>query len=57
MISLRIRGCFNVAGGFLTSTRLFSHAESLGGVESLAEHPAMMYTRSAESDALGLAII
>ncbi|KAJ2927801.1 hypothetical protein H1R20_g9290, partial [Candolleomyces eurysporus] len=27
---------------FLTSTRLFTLAESLGGVESLAEHPASM---------------
>ncbi|KAF8881772.1 Cys/Met metabolism PLP-dependent enzyme-domain-containing protein [Infundibulicybe gibba] len=27
---------------FLTSTRLFTLAESLGGVESLAEHPAQM---------------
>lgn len=27
---------------FLTSTKLFTLAESLGGVESLAEHPAQM---------------
>lgn len=30
------------AVAFLTSTRLFTLAESLGGVESLAEHPASM---------------
>jgi cystathionine gamma-lyase len=42
MISFRIRGGLKEADGFLTSTRLFSLAESLGGVESLAEHPGMM---------------
>jgi cystathionine beta-lyase/cystathionine gamma-synthase len=45
------------AVAFLTSTRLFTLAESLGGVESLAEHPASM-THSgipkAERDALGI---
>ena len=42
MISFRIRGGLKAADRFLTSTRLFSLAESLGGVESLAEHPGMM---------------
>ena len=42
MISFRIRGGLLEADTFLTSTRLFSLAESLGGVESLAEHPALM---------------
>lgn len=42
MISFRIRGGFLEADKFLTSTRLFTLAESLGGVESLAEHPARM---------------
>jgi cystathionine gamma-lyase len=42
MISFRIRGGLSEANRFLTSTRLFSLAESLGGVESLAEHPALM---------------
>ena len=42
MISFRIRGGLSEADTFLTSTRLFSLAESLGGVESLAEHPALM---------------
>jgi len=42
MISFRIRGGLNEADVFLTSTRLFSLAESLGGVESLAEHPGLM---------------
>ncbi|KAI0795635.1 pyridoxal phosphate-dependent transferase [Abortiporus biennis] len=42
MISFRIRGGASEAEKFLTSTRLFTLAESLGGVESLAEHPAKM---------------
>jgi cystathionine gamma-lyase len=42
MISLRIRGGQEAADRFLTTTRLFMLAESLGGVESLAEHPAQM---------------
>jgi len=42
MISFRIRGGKEEADRFLTSTRLFTLAESLGGVESLAEHPAQM---------------
>jgi cystathionine gamma-lyase len=42
MISFRIRGGAAAAKRFLTSTRLFTLAESLGGVESLAELPAEM---------------
>jgi cystathionine gamma-lyase len=42
MISLRIRGGQEAGDRFLTTTRLFTLAESLGGVESLAEHPAQM---------------
>ena len=42
MISFRIRGGAEEAGRFLTATRLFTLAESLGGVESLAELPAQM---------------
>ncbi|TBU27359.1 Cys/Met metabolism PLP-dependent enzyme-domain-containing protein [Dichomitus squalens] len=42
MISFRIRGGAAEAEKFLTSTRLFTLAESLGGVESLAELPAQM---------------
>src|SRR5262245_11851213 len=42
MISLRLRGGAEAARRFLTRTRLFSLAESLGGVESLVCHPATM---------------
>jgi cystathionine gamma-synthase len=39
MISLRLPTHVH-AVAFLTSTRLFTLAECLGGVESLVEHPA-----------------
>jgi cystathionine beta-lyase/cystathionine gamma-synthase len=42
MISLKLRGGAGAARRFLTRTRLFSLAESLGGVESLVNHPATM---------------
>lgn len=42
MISLRLRGGPGAAREFLKRTRLFSLAESLGGVESLVCHPATM---------------
>ncbi|TFK60465.1 hypothetical protein BDN72DRAFT_828891 [Pluteus cervinus] len=42
MISFRIKGGLEEAQRFLTSTQFFTLAESLGGVESLAEHPALM---------------
>ncbi|KIJ11086.1 cystathionine gamma-lyase [Paxillus involutus ATCC 200175] len=42
MVSFRIRGGASEAKKFLTSIRLFTLAESLGGVESLAELPAEM---------------
>jgi cystathionine beta-lyase/cystathionine gamma-synthase len=42
MISLKLRGGIPAAKQFLTRTRLFSLAESLGGVESLVCHPTTM---------------
>lgn len=42
MVSFRIRGGAEAAERFLTRTKLFTLAESLGGVESLAELPARM---------------
>jgi cystathionine beta-lyase/cystathionine gamma-synthase len=42
MISLRLKGGAEAARRFLPRTRLFSLAESLGGVESLVCHPATM---------------
>src|SRR6202022_1184841 len=42
MISVSIKGGKEAAVRLLTRTRLFSLAESLGGVESLIGHPATM---------------
>jgi cystathionine gamma-lyase len=42
MISLTLRGGPSAVKRFLSKTRLFSLAESLGGVESLVCHPATM---------------
>jgi cystathionine beta-lyase/cystathionine gamma-synthase len=42
MISLKLHGGTDAARQFLTRTKLFSLAESLGGVESLVCHPTTM---------------
>ncbi|SCU96568.1 LAMI_0F06986g1_1 [Lachancea mirantina] len=42
MISFRIKGGAEAAAKFTSSTRLFTLAESLGGIESLLEVPAVM---------------
>ncbi|KAG8850592.1 hypothetical protein FRB96_009683 [Tulasnella sp. 330] len=57
MVSFRIRGDDSIAERFLTSTKLFVLAESLGGVESLCELPARMTHASipeAERQAIGI---
>lgn len=42
MISLELVGDLDAGKRFVTGTRLFALAESLGGVESLVDHPASM---------------
>jgi cystathionine gamma-lyase len=42
MVSFELKGGLEVARRVVSSTRLFSLAESLGGVESLIEAPALM---------------
>jgi len=42
MVSFRIKGGFDAAKRFCERTQLFTLAESLGGVESLVNHPAVM---------------
>jgi cystathionine gamma-lyase len=42
MISVRLRGGLDRARSVLRAVTLFTCAESLGGVESLIEHPALM---------------
>ena len=52
MVSFRHRGGEAEAVAFCGRTRLFTLAESLGGVESLIEHPARMTHASAAGSAL-----
>jgi len=42
MISFHLAGDLDAARRFLSSVKVFALAESLGGVESLIEHPAIM---------------
>ncbi|AMV28881.1 Cystathionine beta-lyase [Gemmata sp. SH-PL17] len=50
MISLKLHGGIPAAQLFLTRTKLFSLAESLGGVESLVCHPTTMTHASIPKD-------
>jgi cystathionine gamma-lyase len=51
MVTAVLRGGLEEARKFLERVRLFSLAESLGGVESLIEHPAIMTHASVPPDA------
>jgi cystathionine gamma-lyase len=48
MVSLVVKGGLGASRRFLERLQLFALAESLGGVESLAEHPAIMTHASIE---------
>jgi cystathionine gamma-lyase len=50
MISVELQGGLDEAKRFLERCRLFALAESLGGVESLIEHPALMTHGSVPPD-------
>uniref|UniRef100_A0A8C2JIF9 Cystathionine gamma-lyase n=1 Tax=Cyprinus carpio TaxID=7962 RepID=A0A8C2JIF9_CYPCA len=50
MITFYIKGKLEHASTFLSSLKLFALAESLGGYESLAEHPAIMTHASVSED-------
>lgn len=50
MISAVVRGDLERISRFLTRCRVFTLAESLGGVESLIEHPAIMTHASVPSE-------
>ncbi|MEU4162297.1 PLP-dependent transferase [Actinoplanes sp. NPDC026670] len=45
MVSVALRGGFEAACRLTTGTRLFTHAVSLGGVDSLIQHPAALTHR------------
>src|SRR5262249_4103726 len=51
MISFELKGGLGASRAFLKALRIFACAESLGGVESLAEHPAIMTHASLPADA------
>ncbi|MCB0343385.1 MAG: cystathionine gamma-synthase [Pseudobdellovibrionaceae bacterium] len=58
MISAYLKGGLSEARAFLEKVKIFSLAESLGGVESLVEHPAIMTHASVPAEtrrALGIA--
>jgi len=50
MVSFEIKGDLNSAKAFLESVKVFCLAESLGGFESLIEHPAIMTHASVEPE-------
>jgi cystathionine beta-lyase/cystathionine gamma-synthase len=50
MLSIRTRGDLAGTKRFLERCELFALAESLGGVESLIEHPAIMTHASIPAD-------
>jgi cystathionine gamma-synthase len=52
MISFQVTGGIEAAKAVTTKTRLFTLAESLGGIESLIEHPGVMTHASAAGSAL-----
>jgi cystathionine beta-lyase/cystathionine gamma-synthase len=57
MISFVLRGGLEESRRFLSACQVFTLAESLGGVESLIEHPAIMTHASVPPDrraALGI---
>ena len=52
MISVRVKGGKDAAQEFCSRTEIFTLAESLGGVESLIEHPGAMTHASTEGSEL-----
>jgi cystathionine gamma-lyase len=51
MISFELKGGLDASRAFLKALNVFACAESLGGVESLAEHPAIMTHASLPAEA------
>ena len=57
ILSIELMGDINSAKKFLETIQIFTLAESLGGVESLIEHPAIMTHASIDKkirDELGI---
>ena len=51
MLALAVEGGFEVAARVTSEVRLFTHAVSLGGVDSLIQHPAALTHRPVEAAA------
>ncbi|CAN5452278.1 PLP-dependent transferase [soil metagenome] len=51
MISVTLAGGFEAAKAFTSGVRMFTHAVSLGGVESLLQHPAALTHRPVTAEA------
>lgn len=51
MISITMRGGYDAAVALTSGVRMFSHAVSLGGVESLLQHPAALTHRPVAGEA------
>lgn len=51
MIAIRMRGGYAAASAVAGSVQLFTHAVSLGGVDSLIQHPAALTHRPVPADA------
>ncbi len=51
MVALALRGGFGAAAALTSSVRLFTHAVSLGGVDSLVQHPAALTHRPVAPEA------
>jgi methionine-gamma-lyase len=51
MISIRLAGGYSAAEALTGAVRLFTHAVSLGGVDSLLQHPAALTHRPVAPEA------
>lgn len=51
MVAIRMRGGYAAASAVASSVKLFTHAVSLGGVDSLIQHPAALTHRPVPADA------
>ena len=51
MVSIRLAGGYDAAVGLTSGVRIFTHAVSLGGVDSLMESPAALTHRPVQGDA------
>ena len=51
MVAFAVRGGYDAAAAAVSRTRLITHAVSLGGVDSLIQHPASLTHRPVAAEA------